>query len=66
MTLPTIQRTIGIISSEVGKAIIQERPQAVGQVARNAAEAPRLFRVETPEMTNVMLMDNTKSMTIAA
>ena len=52
--------------SNVGKAAIQDNAQAVGHVTRKAGVGPRLRKVDTRDTTNVMMMESTRGMTIAA
>ena len=64
--LPTIFRTIGKTTSKVGKATIQDSPQACIHTVKKSAVRPTPRKVEMAEMMKVMMMDKTNGSTTAA
>src|SRR5690606_37506744 len=62
---PTMRRTTGRISSKVGKATSQDRPQADIQVEAKAGAKPRLRAVAMAETTKVISSDRTSGVATA-
>ena len=65
-TSATIRRTSGSSAIKVGNATTHDKAHAAGQVETKADVGPRLIKVETPEMTNVISNDRISGSTTDA